>query len=222
MWRCHLRYTVVVLALGVTLSTLPWAGIAAPAKRSAPATPPRPAPTEDESALASFKAKAEQFQRFLSQDPKILLKYDSSKSPTGVIYSHLRVKVLESSFDVQRSDSLVSPFISYIHLTYDTESTVRCGDVVIDFGIGPRWLGYTTYEKAIAHVHDCFQRDPKQALGTVRLSFAYQDGRWVLKDALDTDTKDRSQTKWLLAALGKAEPPYHRVADNQAWEALIK
>jgi hypothetical protein len=220
MWRCQFRCTMIALALGLSLSTLPWTGIAAPAKRSAPTAPPGPAPTEDERTLALFKAKVEQFQRFLSQDPIILLKYDVSKSPTGVIYTHMRVKVLESSFDVQRSDSLVSPFIGYIHLTFDTESTVRCGDVVIDFGIGPRWLGYTTYEKAIARVHDCFQRDPKQALGNMRLSFAYQDGRWVLQDALHTNIKDRA--KWLLAALGRAEPPYHHVADNQAWEALIK
>jgi hypothetical protein len=81
-------------------------------------------------------------------------------------------------------------------------------------------IGYTTDEKAMAHFPDCFQRGPRQSLGNVRLSFAYQDGRWMLKDALLT--KDRSQAKWLLAALGRAEPPYHRVADNQAWEALIK
>ena len=63
---------MIALALGLSLSTLPWAGIAAPAKRSAPTAPPEPAPTEDQRALALFKAKAEQFQRFLAQKPLIL------------------------------------------------------------------------------------------------------------------------------------------------------
>jgi hypothetical protein len=217
MWRCHLRYPVIALTLGFTLSTLPWAGITAPAKRSAPATPHTPAPTEDERAMALFKAKVEQFQRFLSQDPVILIKQDFSTSPTGVTYYHLRVKLLESGFDVQRSNSLVSPFIGYLYLTYNTERTTSCGDMI---GATRESIGYTTYEKAMAHAPDCFQRGRSSSPQNVRMNFAYQDGRWVLKDA--RHTKDNNQATWLLAALGWTVPPYHRVADNQAWESLIK
>jgi hypothetical protein len=217
MWRCHLQYAVITLALVLTLNTLPSAGIAAPAKRSAPTTPPTPAPTEDERAMALFKAKVEQFQRFLSQDPVILLKQDFPRSPTGVTYYHLRVKLLESGFDVQRSDSLVSPFIGYLYLTYNEEMTTSCGDMI---GVTRESIGYTTYEKAMAHAPDCFQRGSSSSPQTVRMHFAYQDRRWVLKDARHTE--DNHQATWLLAALGLTAPPYHRVVDNQAWEALIK
>ena len=221
MWRCHLRYPVIALALGLTLSTLPWAGIAAPAKRSAPATPNAPAPTEDERAMALFKAKVEQFQRFLSQEPVILLKQNFPDSPTGITYYHLRIKLLESGFDVQRSASLVSPFIGYLSLTYNTERNINCGDMIVTYPGGARHsYGYTTYEKAIAHAIDCFQHGQSSSPENVRLSFAYQDGRWVLKDA--RYTKDNKQAPWLLAALGLTAPPYLRVADNQAWEALMK
>jgi hypothetical protein len=223
MWRTHRRYALMALTFGFALSTGFWTETAAPATRSAPTTPPPPAPTEAERALGLFKAKAEQFQRFLSQSPVFLSKQDFSKSPTGVIYYHLRVKLLESGFDVQRSDSLVSPFIGYLYLTYDAEETTSCGDMIVTYPGGSREsYGYTTYEKAMAHPPDCFRRWRRSPPSgdNVRLSFAYQDGRWILKDALRP--KYNNQDGPLLAALGQANPPHHRVPDNQAWEALIK
>jgi hypothetical protein len=219
MWRSHLRCTLTVLAFALACSALPWAGAAAPAKRPAPA--PASEPTEGERALALFKAKAEQFQRFLGQEPVLLTKEDVSKSATGVLYYHVRIKLLESALDVQRSDSLVSPFMGYLDLIYERETSGSCGDMVIDFPYtGREGLGYTTYEKAMAHASDCFQRMRYAPVQNVRLTFAYQDGRWVFKDAIYR--KENAKAAQLLAAMGRAEPPYHRVTDNQAWEALIK
>jgi hypothetical protein len=173
-----------------------------------------------------FKAKAEQFQRFLAQEPVFLSKQDFSKSPTSVIYYHMRTRLLESGFDVQRSESLVSPFIGYLNLTYGQEENVACGDMVITYppiGGGlpshTSYAGYTTYEKTMVHVHDCFQ-PARSPVEHVRLTFAYQDGRWVFKGAIRT--KYNHKAALLLAAMGRAEPPHHRVADNEAWEALIK
>src|SRR5882724_329578 len=125
MWRSHLRYTLTALAFSLALSALPWARAAAPAKR--PALAPAPGPTEGERALALFKAKTEQFQRFLAQEPLFLTKEDVSKSATGVLYYHVRIKLLKSALDVQRSDSLVSPFMGYLDLTYEKETNQSCG-----------------------------------------------------------------------------------------------
>lgn len=223
MWRTHLWYSLVALVFGLAFSILLWAGTAVPAKRSAPSTPPvpAPAPTEDERTLTLFKAKVEQFQRFLAQEPQILSKQDFPRSLTGQIYYHIRVKLLESGFDVRRSDSLVSPFTGYLYLTYEEEDTSECGDMVIDHGLaGRRVYGYTTYEKAMARIHDCFQRSRISPVENVRLTFAYQDGRWVFKDAIRT--KYNNKALLLLAAFGRPEPNHYRVADNQAWEALVK
>jgi hypothetical protein len=186
MRRTHLQYSVTVLALGVALNALLWKGTAVPAQRSAPAPPPTSAPTEAERALSLFKAKSEQFQRFLALTPVFLSNQDFSKSPTGEIYYHVRIKLLESSFDVQRSDSLVSPFIGYLNLVYEEEDTTSCGDVVITYpAMRSRDVyGYTTYEKAMAYAHDCFQRRRNPPVEDMRLTFAYQDGRWVFKDAI--------------------------------------
>jgi hypothetical protein len=225
MWRCYLRSTPTTLVLELALSTLLLAGTAEPAKRPAPTPPPTPAPTEAEQALTSFKAKAEQFQRFLAQNPVFLSNQDFSKSATGQIYYHVRIKLLENSFDVQRSDSLVSPFIGYLNLVYEEESNTSCGDVVVTYPKYPSGsdrdvYGYSTYEKAIAHAHDCFQRRRNPPVENMRLIFAYQDRRWIFKDAIRPLAQHKDGR--LLAALGRAEPPHHYVADNRAWEALIK
>jgi hypothetical protein len=220
MRRTHLQYALTVVALGVALHALLWKGTVISAQRSAPAPPPAPAPTEAERALALFKAKAEQVQRFLAQEPMYLSKQDFKDSPTREIYYHIRVRLLESGFDVQRSDSLVSPFLGYLDLTLAREETIECGDVAINYSkIGRYVFGHSTYEKAMARVHDCFRR-ARAPIEHVRLTFAYQNGRWVFKDAILT--KDNKKEGLLLAALGRAEPPHHRVADNQAWEALIQ
>jgi hypothetical protein len=79
--------------------------------------------------------------------------------------------------------------------------------------------GYSTREKAIARIHDCL-KPTNTPPWPVRFTFAYQDGRWVFKDVIRTNYNKRDM--FLLAALGRAEPPYYRVADNQAWEALIE
>jgi hypothetical protein len=39
---------------------------------------------------------------------------------------------------------------------------------------------------------------------------------------MTTCTKYNNKDGRLLAAMGRAEPPHHRVADNRAWEALIQ
>ena len=42
----------------------------------------------------------------------------------------------------------------------------------------------------------------------------------LCKDAINT--KNTEKARRLLAVLGQAEPPYHRLADNRAWEALLQ
>jgi len=152
------------------------------------------------------------------------VKQDFTHSPTGKSYSHVRLKLLDSGFDVQRTNSLVSPFIGYISLTCVAENTDKCGDIVIYSKGGPEKVqrdlyGYSTREKAIARVRDCL-KPTNTPPGVVHFTFIYQDGRWVFKDVIRTDYNKRDT--FFLAALGRAEPPYHRVPDNQAWEALIE
>jgi hypothetical protein len=170
-----------------------------------------------------FKTKAEQLQRFLVQKSVFLSKEDFRASPTGQLYYHMRLTFLRSHVDIQRSDSLVSPFIGYLKLVYAEEDTKSFGDLMLFHGNGKieRILhGFTTYEGAMARAHNSFHPKPSAVVELVDLTFAYQDRRWMFKDAIRP--KDNQRDGRLHAALGRAEPPHHRVAGNLAWEALIE
>src|SRR5919106_4818142 len=149
---------------------LVWAGSPAPDQ----------APTEAEHALALSKAKVEQFERFFAQSPVFLSKEDFTGSPTGKAYRHVRLTLLKISFDVQRTNSLVSPFIGYLFLTCAGEQTGKCGDIVQRYGDLRIVDGFSTREKAIARARTCFKAAPPP--WPMRFTFVYQDGRWVFKD----------------------------------------
>jgi hypothetical protein len=128
------------------------------------------------------------------------------------------------SFNVKRSDSLISPFIGYIDLIYDLDASKKCGDIVDEkqqYSERYEW-GYSTYEKAMAHASDCFNPHRSGALifppDYVQLTFAYQEGRWIFKDAIRTKYNNRDRL--FSGALGRPEPGQYRLNDNQAWEAL--
>ena len=216
MWRGHLRDRLATLGLAVSAWFWVWAATPAPV----------PAPLEAERAVTLFKAKVEQVKRFLAQDPILLSKQDFPESPTGETYYYVWIKLRESSFDVQHSNSLISPFMGYLDFTYDEEDTQSCGDLIFfpQRGVGKRIqrdiYGYSTHGKAMAHAPNCFQRRRNPPVQHTRFTFAYQDGRWIFKDAIRP--KDNRRDGRLLAALGRAEPPHHRVTDNQTWEALIQ
>jgi hypothetical protein len=181
---------------------------------------------EEKRAVKLFKEKAEKIMTFFNSKPVSLDKQDFSNSQTGVVYTHYRFNMLDININVRKSDSLISPFIGYINLIYTTDENKECGDITSEktqYSEIVHW-GYSTYEKAISHTNDCFR---PHSVGTqifppanTQLTFAYQDGHWVFKDAIRTkyDKRDRI----LLGALGRPEPGQYKLADNQKWENLIK
>jgi hypothetical protein len=242
MIRINVRYSLATLMLGILLytgiSTLKESSLADPLpnkrstltlykkvkKSSAPAS--SPTLSEEERAVALFKEKTKKFQDFLASKPVFLDKQDFSKSPTGFVYTHYRFKLNDISLNVKRSDSLISPFIGYIDLIYDLDASKQCGDIVDakqQYSERYEW-GYSTYEKAMAHAYDCFNPHRSGSLifppDNVQLTFAYQEGMWVFKDAIRTKYNNRAIL--LLRALGKPEPGQYRLDDNQRWEALIR
>jgi hypothetical protein len=242
MIRINVRYSLATLMLGILLyagiSTLKESSLADPLpnnrsaltlykkvkKISVPAS--SQTLTEEERAVALFKEKTKKFQDFLASKPVFLDKQDLSKSPTGFVYTHYRFKLNDISLNVKRSDSLISPFIGYIDLIYEIDANKQCGDIVDEkqqYSERYEW-GYSTYEKAMAHAYDCF--NPRRSGSRifppddVQLTFAYQEGRWVFKDAIRTKYNNRDRL--LLGALGRPEPGQYKLDDNQRWETLIK
>jgi hypothetical protein len=221
----HRWLALTLIAFGFTIHCALAASIGRP-----PTLAPAPAISEEERILASFKAKAAQFERFLANQPRLLVYQNYLISPTGFLYYHVRLTLLSLGFDVQRSDSLVSPFVGYLYLHYEVEDTTSCSDDVANMPqvsavlqipkMGMRGIGYSTYQKAMARADTCWAMAQRDTVQEVRLSFVYQDGRWVFKDAVGT--KDHKPQKWLMAAMGRLVDPSHRHSDNQAWEDLVR
>jgi len=169
------------------------------------------ADNEADQALTLFKAKVGQFERFFAQEPTILYKQIFSHSPTGFLYYHIRINLQKITFDVQRSNSLVSPYIGFIYLSYEREDNQTCGDTVVG--------GYSTYEKAIENATGCFHPSKYSTIEDVRIAFAFQDGHWVYKDVIRV--KYNIVSLPLAAAFGNPVAPGLRVDDNRAWEELV-
>jgi hypothetical protein len=140
----------------------------------------------ESAAVQSLKSRVDRLQAFFDSKPIAILKQNSAESPTGVAYSSNRFTVSSISFDVRRTSSIVTPYIGYIDLTYSTDDDLSCGDVTP--GRDPQ--GFSTIDLLMsARSRNCFQpsltitgsrREPMDA----RLIFAFQDGGWILKDAI--------------------------------------
>ena len=175
---------------------------------------------EESFALSLFQQKVASFKGFLSGQPKLLYKQSFSESPTGVVYEHHQVRLLNISYDVRRTDSLVSPFLGIIDVTYEDKTNRSCGDVKTTFGRKTWVNGFSSREKILKYRDRCFKLDDVLSTEHVRFSFAFQEDRWTWKNVIRV--KYNNPDLAISAALGKPIAPGLRVEDNKQWEELVK
>lgn len=134
-----------------------------------------------EEMVSLFKKRVALFEEFLSREPRLLIKEDYSRSPSGLLYVFRIMQPHEITYDVQKTSSLVSPHIGYIDVSYTVMESMRCGDVEI-----AHLKFYSTYEKARADAVDsrCFVTNRKDLLFGARFVFSFQDGRWMFQKVL--------------------------------------
>ena len=220
------KITNNVVFVGIML----WAVSVLPVKTLSHANDADLSPTENQTALQKFREKSAKIQEFMSTKKTILVKQDFSGSPTGLSYHYARIKLVDVSLDVQKSNSLISPLIGYIYLTHTREENKGCGDIIDASKYGTTYYGYSTYEKALVYKQDCFRPYPGGSELTnpspspysnvdTKLVFSYQNNRWIFKDAILPE--DNSQYQFWLATVGKPTFPWHRSDDNQLWEDLM-
>lgn len=176
----------------------------------------------------SFKKKVEHFKEFFSKMPKALSDQPFSKSPSGSVFSFYKYKMIDLSFDVQKSDSLISPFIGYIYLTYEEWDNKKCGDVSVSYP-GSRetvYYGYSTVSKAKnSDKSECYQRskltgESLRPQEKIKFIFAYQENRWVFKDVIRV--KYNTPDIIISTALGHPVEPGRYREENKFWEELVK
>lgn len=95
---------------------------------------------EEQEAISSFEKRVDQFEKWFSAKPKVIFKESATvdpqtrlkSSPTGYIFYYQRFDAYKISYDVRKSDSLISPYMGYITLNYLETNSKRCGD--FEFG----------------------------------------------------------------------------------------
>jgi hypothetical protein len=167
---------------------------------------------EDKTAVRSFTQKANRIYNFMGTKPLIVGVSTDSISPSGVAYKLSQAEVLDSSMNVERTNSLITPYLGYLTITYRLEFNKTCGDL-------PDKKGYSTYAKAVADKNNCFQTTESQ-IRKAKITFAYQSNRWIFKDASQLGSSDLNDFPdyVLLEAFGHWGD---RAKENAKWEKLI-
>lgn len=181
---------------------------------------------DQKQALQSFQAIVDKFSVFFKGNPKHVTKEAFSESPNGITYSIVEYQVIDISYDIQKTDSLVSPFIGYFDVSKTLRKNSSCGNIKTKYDID----GWDNIEEALKNADNelCYRwakNIPRSAPRIERYIFAYQSGKWIFKDAVYEDTNKKNGR--LLAILGKPSGDYLEIVElsgkqyNQPWLDLI-
>ena len=184
--------------------------------------------TSQNQAVESFEAIVKKFSDFFKTKPKFVVKQNFSGSPTGVTYEIAKYEVENISYDVQKTDSLISSLMGNINVKYSFINNNSCGNIKISTGT----YGWDNIEGAIKNSDNesCWGWDLKE-LGIKPLSdvdkyiFAYQKGKWILKDIV---FNNKYESWRMLPVFGMANEngiiinESSGVLFNQKWLDLVK
>ena len=197
----------------ICLSFLLWTVASLPAKNKSYAISVYLSEKDEKIAVKTFIAKTNKISKFMSSNQSILFVADHPNSPTGNAYSYTSIALLNSKVNVIRTDSLITPFLGYLIIHYKIQNNNECGDINKEYG-------YSTYSGALAYKGKCLSY---YFIRETKLVFAYQNNKWVFKDAIqlrnDGVFVERELPDFILTnAFGYGE---NRLRENIAWEKLI-
>ena len=186
-------------------------------------------PQEQSEVISSFEKQVDKFEKFFSSKPKLLEKQSYKDSPTGFILFYNRFDDYKISYDIRKTDSLVSPYMGYITLSYLESSSKKCGGLEgykSKFSEEKADKYFTTIESARQKRDDesCYKytRIGKGELRrTAKFIFAIQKKQWVLKDVLNIYNNESHPT-FYTTFFGKPFGGRFYVKDNDFWKKLIE
>ena len=149
---------------------------------------------DQKQALADFKLIVNRFQDFFKTPQKIVYKERYTGSPTGQIAEVLNYSLNEISYDIQKTESIVSPFAGYILINVTKTTNAKYGNITSGKGKKLRRIGFDTERAALDNSDNLTCYEPQivdnYSWGTVVLDrkyyFTYQDNKWVFKN-MDTN-----------------------------------
>jgi hypothetical protein len=169
-----------------------------------------PSLAEDQAKLVlAFEQKVELFQRFYSSSPKLCIKEHYSKSPTGYLYIYSKHTNAQVSYDIQKTDSIISPFAGYILVEYDDVPSDQCGDVQILQTRVDRAFSAFDSARENRDNPNCYGHAIRRGAKWI---FASQKGKWVFKVVLSLGTPQKEESPLGTMTSGKSLPSRIRAA----------
>ena len=175
---------------------------------------------KNQSPTSSFKKRVAIFENFFVFEPVLLRMgtYESTSQADmkGIIYFYKKYRNCKISYDIRKTDSLVSPFIGYIYVDYSSFVSQKCGDAKFS---GKHYFSTIEQARDNKDNYSCY-REEFSSGGNSRYEFifAYQQDNWVLKKILYGNKSLEELTNLIN---GK---PYCVMClkDNKIWEELAK
>jgi hypothetical protein len=172
---------------------------------------------EEKKIISAFEQRVDLFEKFFAALPHFLEKqaYKSTPVPGGYILFWCRFDRTAISYDVRRTDSLISPYMAHVKVDYVEKRSHKCGDFSAPYSAG-RY--FTTLENARKSREDdsCYGED---IFGESKFVFAFQKGKWVFKEVLNT--KNNSIDNRLTTIKGIPSGSWFPVEENNPWKVLI-
>ena len=171
---------------------------------------------EEAEVISLFQKRVDTFEKFFSSKPKFLLKLSyidigTVRNAPRYVFLYERYDNYKISYDIRKSDSLVSPYVGYITVDYWASKSTKCGDFVSS---GEH--RFTTLDIARQKRDDesCYKK-VNVGLG-FRFIFVFQKQKWVFKEARTTSFN--SHVPWF----DFDTTSEHYVEDNDFWKKLIE
>lgn len=154
--------------------------------------------TKEQKVAASFKSVVDTISAFFKTSPKLICKSTTVRnSPTGEDVRIDEFTLEGTSFDVQKTESIISPFVGYVSLQLIHRITKNCGTLEMKYIPSKAW---DNVPDAVLHANSdsCYG---EQSRYDVKFLFSFQDDSWVYKNIIRT--KDSEDDLIIARAFGK-------------------
>jgi hypothetical protein len=245
LFRAKPKMKKALMIVFIALTTLTGISGFAQMKKKVTARPTAPVKTAPAppDPLSSFQVVVKKFTNFFSGGPR---KLAEGGLYNGKLFAISEYTGRDIAYDVEKTSSLVSPYSATIQMNVVGKDNRSCGDVRVSrykdnitadellTGTGNEVVGegWSSMQGALSALDrtECYTYSPLPKEPTVygvKFVFAFQEGKWVFKDAVATNYAPGISLMFLSLWAGGTSPITHFTEGdaqtlNSPWENLIK
>jgi hypothetical protein len=162
--------------------------------------------------MAAFEKQVSIIDSFFTTKPLFLDRQDFPYSPTKEIFRLFKHTLFSLSYDIQKTNSIISPFVAVVHVTFrilnnsvinsDSYSTVT-----------PEYSNHWCHTTKESCLRDTIFKDRESLPISITINYAYQDNHWIYKSVsadppiayeyYNDDWSSVDNIEWIKAFIGR-------------------